>query len=81
MPEPHLPDPDLIDNLIPVVGQEGSHVGQEGSCQETVTHQVAQVLLQALEDSRGGVSLSDPPALGDTWNALRALSSGHYLAQ
>lgn len=56
MPESHLPDPDLVDNLIPVVGQEGSHVGQEGSCQETVTHQVAQVFFQALEDSKGGVS-------------------------
>lgn len=52
MPESYLPDPDLVDNLIPVVGQEGSHVGQEGSCQETVTHQVAQVLFQALEDRR-----------------------------
>ena len=50
----HLPDPDLVDNLIPVVGQEGPHIGQEGSCQETVSHQVAQILLQALEDSRGG---------------------------
>lgn len=78
MPESHLPDPDLVDNLIPVVGQEGSHVGQEGSCQETVTHQVAQVLFQALEDSRGGVSLSGP-STGRDWNALKALSSEHYL--
>ena len=51
---PYLPDPDLVDYLIPVVGQEGPHIGQEGSCQETVSHQVAQILLQALEDSRGG---------------------------
>ncbi|XP_029784654.1 dynein heavy chain 2, axonemal [Suricata suricatta] len=32
---------DLVDDLFPVVGQEGAHVGQEGGSQETVTYQRA----------------------------------------
>lgn len=65
---PHLPDPYLGDDLIPVVGQEGAHVGQEGGGQETVTHQVAQILLQALGGGRGaGRGCKEGPG---HWGAL-----------
>ena len=75
---PYLPDPDLVDYLIPVVGQEGPHIGQEGSCKETVSHQVAQILLQALEDSRGGkYSLPGPHYWRHMDKSEGTLPSGH----
>lgn len=44
----HLLHPDGH-QLVSVVGKEGSHVGQERCCQQTVSYQVSHVLLKTLK--------------------------------
>lgn len=63
----HLLHPDVGDHLIPVIGQEGPHVGHKGRCEQAVAHQVAQVFLQALKES----SLREDSSLPSSFPALK----------
>ena len=48
----NLWEPNTGDDLIPIVGRERAHVGDEGGRDQAVAHQIAQVLVQVLHGLR-----------------------------